>query len=321
MFYCNNNAKGNVWKALEYYDRETGALDIEAMGDRMLTVMSSACARGCEWAWARVSNSTGLQTMSSYSQYNSRVTPVGSYTYPNGQYSFKDGDGTLQIIDLNGRDVMYESLAVMQMADGLYSSSSYHVIMCAADPVVVRNAEGEINPDQSYVLCHEQDAVGSKTEDKNYTQENGVVMRPLGTVDNKYTFKKLLDKGYIPFTIPELAGTDPVEVSDAWIGVSAENRVENGADITLSQLRTKNLGMNYALCVIHTEVKDADGKVVLSYSPDITTTPFSFSMPASVALPEEKLTPYADGNHTVTVSVRMANGDLKEALTTTLKLG
>lgn len=321
MFYCNNVAKGNVWKALEYYDHETGALDIEAMGDEMLNIMSSACAKGCEWAWARISNSTGLQTMSSYNQHNSRVTPVGPYDYPVGQYSFGSGDATLQIIALNGEDVMYQSLSEMKMADGLYSSSSYHVIMCASDPVVVRNGAGEIDPNQSYVLCHEQDAIGSKTENKNYQQENGVTMRPLGTVDNKYTFKELLEKGYIPFTIPELAGTDPVEVGDAWIGKSEDNRLENGADITLSELRTLKLYTNYALCVACVDVKDADGNVVASFTPQVETAPSTFSILASVVFSEEKLAPYADGKHTVTVSVRMGNGELKEALTTTLKQG
>ena len=319
MFYCNNDARGNVWKALEYYDHETGAMDIEAMGGNMQSILSSACAKGCEWAWARISNSTGLETMASYSQYNSKVTPVGPYNYPVGQYSFTDGDGTLKIIERNGREVMLESLAAAKMADGLYSSSSYHVMMFASDPEVVRNEDGRVNPALSYALVHEQDAVGSKTENKNYTQENGVTMRPLGTVDNKYTFQELLDKGYIPFTIPELAGTDPVEVGDAWIGVSAENRVENGADITLSELRTKTLGMNYALCVIQTQVKDASGNVVAEIHPQTSSTPLTFSIPASAALPEEALAPYADGNHTVTVSVRMANGELKEALTTTVK--
>ena len=319
MYYCNNDARGNVWKALEYYDHETGAMDIEAMGGNMHSIISSACARGCEWGWSRVSNDHGLETMSSYSQYASKVTPVGSYTYGAGQYGFSDGDGTKQIIADNGIDVMLESYCAAQMADGLYSSSSYHVMMFAEDPVIVYRSDGTIDPNLSYALVHEQDAVGSKTENKNYQQSNGVTMRPLGTVDNKYTFQELLDKGYIPFAIPELVGKAPVEVGDAWIGTSAENRVENGADITLSELRTKTLGMNYALCVIQVQVKDASGKVVAEIRPQSSSTPQTFSVSASVALPEEELAPYADGNHTVTVSVRMANGELKEALTTTLK--
>lgn len=319
MFYCNNVAKGNVWKALEYYDVETGAMDIEAMGDNMLEIMSSACARACEWAWARVSNSTGLSTMTSYSQYNSKVTPVGPYKYYVGQHSFGSGSGTMDIIAENGEDIMLQSYAAAKMADGLYSSSSYHVIMIAEDPVVVTNAEGQIDANQSYVLVHEQDAIGSKTENKNYQQENGVTIRPLGTIDNKYTFRDLLDKGYLPFTIPELAGTDPVEESDAWLGSNENDRIENGADITIEQLRSKTLFMTYAMCVVHVQVTDANGTVVTSYTPDITTSPTTFSILSSVIFSEEKLTPYADGNHTISVSVRMANGDLQEVLTTTLK--
>ena len=319
LYYFSPKAVGNVWKALEYYDHETGAMDIEAMNGESRAILSSACARSCEWAWGRISNSTGLETMDSYSQYSSRVVPIGPYNYTPGKYSFASGNGTLEIIALNGNDIMCQSYANMQTADGVYSSSSYHVMMCASDPVVVKNAAGTIDPNQSYVLVFEQDAIGSKTETKNYLQENGVTMRPLGTVDNKYTFQQLLDKGYVPFTIPELAGTDPVEVGDAWIGKNADNRVENGADITLKDLRSKTLGMNYALCVVYVQVKDAEGNSVAEFRPHIETTPFTFSVPAHSVLSDTDLAPYADGNHTVTVSVRMANGELKEALTTTLK--
>ena len=230
MFYCNNNARGNVWKALNYYDHETGAMDIEAMGGDMLSVMSSACARGVEWGWSRVSNSHGLETMTSYSQYNSNVIPVGPYTYPIGKYSFGSGSGTKDIIADNGEDVMLQSYAAMQLADGLYSSSSYHVIMASSNPVIVYDEEGKIDAEESYILINEQDAIGSKTEKKNYEQENGKTMRPLGTVDNKYTFRDLLDKGYVPFTLPELVGQDPVEAGDAWLG-SQDSRLENGMDI------------------------------------------------------------------------------------------
>lgn len=318
LFYCNNNAKGNVWKALEYYDHETGAIDFEAMNGDFLSVMSSACARGVEWGWSRVSNSTGLETMASYNQYNSNIVPVGPYSYLPGQYSFSAGTGTQDIIAANGADIIYQSYAAMKMADGLYSSSSYHVIMAAEAPVVVTTADGVIDPEQSYILILEQDAIGSKTESKNYQQENGVTMRPLGTVDEKYTFAKLLEKGYVPFAIPELVGKDPVEAGEAWVG-GVNKKLENGADLTISQLMDQTLITNYAICTVEAQVQDPEGKVLASGKYQLVTTPFTYSASLGNGDFEEAAGKLADGKNTVHIFVRMSNGELIEAFQTVLK--
>ena len=50
-----NATNGTLYKVLNYYDPETGALDIEAMGDNMLNIISSACANGAMQGWNRVS--------------------------------------------------------------------------------------------------------------------------------------------------------------------------------------------------------------------------------------------------------------------------
>ena len=215
---------------------------------------------------------------------------------------------------------MCQSYAAMKMADGLYSSSSYHVIMAAANPVVVTDANGVIDPEQSYILILEQDAVGSKTEKKNYQQENGVTMRPLGTVDNKYTFADLLDKGYVPFAIPELVGRDPVEAGEAWIG-GPNQKEENGADLTIGQVMDKTLMTNYAICTIEAQVQDPEGKVLLSGKYQTVTTPFTYSASLGNGDFEDAAAKLADGKNTVHIFVRMSNGELKEAFKTILKAG
>lgn len=319
MFYCNNNARGNVWKALQYYDHETGAMDIEAMGGQLLGVLSSACARGCEWGWGRVSNSNGLVSMASYNQYNSNIALVGSYQYALGKYSFESGSGTKDIIADNGVDVMLDSYAQMKMADGVYSSSSYHVMMIADAPVVVYDVNGKIDPRESYVLVLEQDAVGSKTEKQDTLQSNGITLRGLGGVDNKYTFQNLLDKGYIPFTIKELIGQEPVEAGDAWIGTQT-TRVESGADMVLEDVLSNTLFTNYAVCTVEAQVKNPEGQVLISYKYDLQSTPSTFNASLGSGYFQEAAAPYANGQNTVHIYVRMANGELKEAFTTVLKI-
>lgn len=316
LLYYNNYGKGNVWKALEHYDKETGTIDVAAFGNDFYNALSSACARGVEWGWSRVSNSHGLESMLHYNQYGSNIALVGSYNYSPG-ISFAHGDGTLQIIKENGVTVMLESYAAMKMADGLYSSSSYHVFMCADAPVVVRDKDGNINPLQSYVLILEQDTVGTTSDQKNYTQSNGVTMRPLGTVDKKYTFMDLMDKGYIPFTIKELIGEDPIEPGEAWLG---STRLENGADITVDELLNEMVYTNYGICTINIEVHNPEGQVLLDHKCDLDTTPLTFNKLLTRGDFAEQAAPYADGSNTVHVYVRLSTGELKEAFNTVLKI-
>lgn len=314
MFYCNNVAKGNVWKALQYYDHETGAMDIEAMKGSALAVLSSACAKSVEWALARVSNSFDLQDMGAYSN----LIPVGPYTFLPGQYGFSRGDGTKNIIRDNGEETMGKSYAAMKKADVLYSSSSYHVMMASADPVVVTLSDGRIDLNESYILVCEQDAVGSKTTQKDSTQENGKILRQLGSVDNKYTFRALMDKGYLPLTVKELIGEDPIEKGEVWVG-NQNNRIENGTDMDVATLFGNSLCANYAICTVNVQVKNPAGEVLLDYNTGVQTQPTSHSIPLSKSMVPEEAMALADGQNTIHVVVRLATGALLEAYSGVLK--
>ena len=317
---------GNIWKVLPFYDHETGVVDIEAMGTdvQMLNNMTSACSYGAIQAWNRVSNSHRLSGMNSYNQFDAGIVPVGDYKYEENTYNFNFGSRTAsnEVIAANDLSVMYESLALMKVADGLYSSSSWHVMMCSQAPVVVRFPDGTINPIESYMYVHEQGAVGTKGDSLNYLQPNGVTMRPLGTIDNKYTFDKLISSGYIPFTIKEFIGEDPVEAGKAWIGTETEP-MENGLDLTVDELFSKNLFANYNLCNFRVEVKAPDGTVLVSYSPITMTkpTPKFYTFNLWGMQNTERMAPYANGKNTVHIYARLANGELIEAYKTILKMG
>lgn len=319
LCYASGFERGTIWKVLKYYDKETGALDVEAMGENFLYVISSACSRGCQWGWNRVSNSSNLSWMTTYEQGQCNIALVGPYTYEPNKYSFNYGDGTKQIINENGAQTMYESYANMKLADGVYSSSVYHVMMCSQAPVIERWPDGTIDPARSYVLVLEQDAVGSSSDSKNYEQSNGVTIRPLGGVDNKYTFQDLLSKGYVPFTLKEFTGEDPVEPGKAWIGTEYV-QVENGKDLTVEEVFNKTLFGNYALCTVEVQVKNPDGTVLMSRSPDIDTYPSDYSTPIRHLLNVEDFAPYANGTNTIHIYARLSNGELLEAFNTILKV-
>ena len=192
-------------------------------------------------------------------------------------------------------------------------------MMISQKPVVVRRADGTIDPDQSYVHVHEQKGEGTRTENLNYPQENGVVMRPLGTIDRKYTFQQLLDKGYIPFTLKEFIGEDPVESGKAWLGTE-NSALKNGADLIAGHVFSQTLYANYNVCSIKVEVKDPDGTVLVSYTPHIATNPKLLRCPLIGGLNKDRVTAYADGKNTIHIYAQLSTGELVDAFHTILKM-
>ena len=312
---------GTIYKALYYYDRETGVLDVEAMGDNALNAITSACSAGAMQGWNRVSNSHGLSTMGSYTQYKSNIVPVGPYTYEVIDYKskFNSRTSTTEIIEKNGVQTMFESYGCMLPADGLYSAPSWHVMMCCSKAEVVRNSDGTINGDASYIYLHEQGAKGTNRADE-YTkmQDNGVGIQMMGTVDRKVTFQKLLDSGYIPFTLKEFLGEDPVEPGEAWIGTQTAP-VENGTAMTLKELVTKSAFGNYVPCYLEFVVKTPDGTDLVRYNPGLSTQPWDYEVPLMGLLDVERLSPYANGKNTIHIYMQLANGEYLEAFNTVLK--
>ncbi len=312
---------GNVWKVLPYYDIETGVVDVEAMGDKYYSCLTSACSYGALQGWNRVSNSHGIGGMETYNQFDSAIIPVGPYTYEQHTYNYDFNTKTAsnEIIAANGSEVMFESYAAMHPADGLYSSSSWHVIMCCSEPVVVRNADGTINPKESHLFVCEQETKGTRDLLEPIQQSNGKYLRTLGCVDNKYTFYDLFNKGYIPFTFKEFLGEDPVETGEAWMGDQAA-KMENGQDITAKDLLTKKLCANYVIVTVEVTVKDPEGNVLVNYDPTFLTGPQTYELNLQEGYDEAKLSPYADGKNTIHISARLANGELIDAFNTVLKM-
>ena len=320
LAYATGSSSGTLYKVLKYYDRETGVVDVEAMDDAaIMSIMTSACARGAQQAWNRVSNSNSLGIMPTWNQFDSNILLVGTYNYAQEDYNynFNRGKATDKIIEKNGKDVMYESYAMMKPADGLYSSSAWHVMMCGAEPVVVRNSTGKIDPSQSYVLILEQETIGTLSTKRNYQQENGVTLRPLGTVNEKFTFKKLLEQAYIPFTLKEFVGEDPVEPGEAYLGDRMKKKV---APASMKEAFSLMLCANYVICTVDVVVRAPDGQVLVSYDPGYRTTPGTYSVSLQVALDAERLAPYANGKNTIHVYAQLANGEYKEAYSGLLQL-
>ena len=112
-------------------------------------------------------------------------------------------------------------------------------------PVVVRDQQGNINAEYSYVLTHEQGA--GHYLDEEMTKYSSC------RVDWKYTFANLYEKWYVPIACPELVeGKMDTPVATL-----------EGGCAGYAGMYTGMVQANYMIDAITLRIVDADGKVVL----------------------------------------------------------
>ncbi|MBQ3074434.1 MAG: hypothetical protein IJC26_00055, partial [Clostridia bacterium] len=241
---------GNVYRIMEFYDPETGVVDMENAAANQL-YFGNQCSIGASWGWARVVNSANYEWTSGMVASRGFV-PVGEYTYDFSIPRF--GNSKIISTDVclkNGEQIMFRSYAQLKPADGLvYYTTAGHVIMCSSDPVVVKNADGTINGNESYITVIDQDT--GWVEKK---QTDGSPFMVQGSVDDKITFAKLFKGSYVPFTFPELLGTDPIEEVTCSFSIQ-------GDTVNRNDLPKATVTSNYYISDVHLYVYDETGKEV-----------------------------------------------------------
>ncbi|MBR3837145.1 MAG: hypothetical protein IKJ74_03280 [Clostridia bacterium] len=301
-----NTASGNLYRILEFYDSETGILDCSYLGVNPL-FFGTACSGTAGWAWYRVVNSAEISWTNSMNVAHGFV-PVGPYKYDHSQpviwTSNDDGTRTYHyspksICKENGEQVMYESYAQTLPAD-CYSSAG-HVRMAIDKPVVVRNEDGTINGEKSYVMQAEQ-GLYNTAEYHRRTTSDGTEYLIRGNDGYAFTFAALFSDGYLPHTFKEFLGTDPVEDSAASLD-------HTGDSITVEALYGSKLTANYPISDIFTVICDAEGKKVGSYTKRMR---YHYTKEAEMkgsTLPESYLAPYVQkGGHTIEIRVQLSTG-------------
>ena len=156
------------------------------------------CDRAVADAWWAVSNSTPFrETKETYPWQGRGCLPVGDWE-PDPSLATTN---TPLHIAYNGEEKMYECYAQIKKGD-IYSYSSYdvtgtagHTRMASANAVVVRDQNGKIDPNYSYVTSTEQGWTTSDTVNRTYTTCR---------VNHNYTFANLMYDYALPMTCEEL---------------------------------------------------------------------------------------------------------------------
>ena len=316
---------GNLYRWLEYYDEETGIMDLErafaenggygeevgAMIDaeyrggylykkyRCMMTFFNQCSWGSFWGWGRTINSANFNG-TAYMTATNGFIPLG-YTYPNmdkidcfgvetannpTKYDTKDviADWNAQ----NGEDGMFKCYAKLRPADLLVSSG--HTMM-VREVQLKKLEDGSIDYANSVVVCLEQPEAW-RTEQILH----GTYLYYQGEWEIPYTFSKLQQQTYIPYTFAEFldpnneedkklldvyntCATAPLakhykhfsftaEEIRAMSGTAVEkskiftNLPEGITEMTFAQLDEMKLGSNYTISDVFVTVKDKDGKVL-----------------------------------------------------------
>lgn len=245
------NGDSAIFNFFEYYDTTTGQMDFPGDGDDFNKVIGNTCTGSIMWAWSTVCDSlTGIYD-NYHMTYLNKCYPVGDYITPNSVDSYNQY-GTNQICEDNGKEKILECYALCLPADGLSSSPKNHGMMVISPAVVVRNADGTINGDESYLEIQDQRA-GTGSVFYKQVDEEGNEYHYSGRTYHKYTFNELYSEWYVPVTTGEFAGTD------AYVPATVTHTPSVPSYTTVEDMVSGILSSNFPMCIIKVIMEDANG--------------------------------------------------------------
>ena len=251
------NHKGGSLSRHQYLMDENGAIKDWAYSlaafDGFDAYTGNDCSTSLAHAWWTVSNSTDFVRCKfqhpNVGEQGYGCIAVGDWSWEEGidengkVYTSYD---TEPYIRATGEEGMYEAYAQLRKGDAYFNvvEAGGHTRMCAADPVVVRDENGKIDPKQSYVLSHEQGAPA--------------IYEPYfctWRLDYKYTFQELYMNSYLPITCEELltGEMEPVECK-------MEGDLSGKLGLTSGVITA-----NYFLDRVTLEITDSQGNVVMNH--------------------------------------------------------
>lgn len=312
--YCGlpyADGQTNIYTWLEYYDYRSGQMRMEGDGQWLNKYLGNTCAGSLMWAWSTVCDSlTGP-----FINYNMvpmyGCIPVGDYKCDvmNAIKSWKDYP-TKKVCEENGSEKIFECYALIQMADAVTSTTPEHTMMAIENAVVVRDADGKIDPVQSYIMVQDQ-AAGTGDKFFEHTDDTGYLYQytgRTGPIALKCTFQWLFEKHYIPVTTVELAGKDPYAKAEV------EFSKEDCADV--DSMMKGTVSSNYPMCVLKIHAKNEKGKTTQLFMRHFNRVDVGSGLARSYGLFEAKaetlraMDDLGEGKYTICMEVTTSTGEV-----------
>ena len=148
----------------------------------------------------------------------------------------------------NNKDAFFEGYAQLDVGDGIvYYTSAGHVVMIATKATVVRDENGKIDGQKSFVTVIDQTPTWLKRNDSA-----GTPYEYQANVDAKWTFEMMYQDNYMPYTFKEWTGEDPIEMPTIECS-------HTGETISVDQIFNTKITSNYHLYDIYVSIYNADG--------------------------------------------------------------
>lgn len=175
--------------------------------------------------------------------------PVGDWVWDIPESEILKVKSTSPYVQATGEEAMLECYAQMRLGDGLANRvpDGAHCRVATTDPVVMRDENGKIDPEKSYILETDQAASHRKVTGTDYEST--------WNLNVKRTFAYLLSANMVPITFEELNTEEPLTTPV----ITVEDTVDGRFGMTTGVV-TSNVYLD-AVTLIVTE---ADGTEVFN---------------------------------------------------------
>lgn len=246
------NHMGSNMKRFSYCVNEDGTLKdwlyATPPEDGYDTYVGNDCSTSVLHAWFTVSNSVDFMRctymLPQYADIGGCLK-VGEY---NSDFKLATTNYTDVFVQNNDAQTMYEAYAKLRKGDAYVYMVPVggHTRMAAEDAVVVRDQNGLIAPEYSYVISHEHGL--SAIDEVNMTNTSW-------GINKKYTFANLYEKWSIPVTCEELV-TGEMEKPTCQLQEGAAGK---------AGMTTGLVQANYYLVDVRLVIKDSQGSTVMDH--------------------------------------------------------
>lgn len=246
----------------------------------------NSCATSIEHAWQTVSASVeyhySMDMMPWYEETS--VVAVGDI-----DWSLYDGKNTTNsILKKTDKNVVYEAYAAALPGDAFmrYQNTGGHALMVTLEPKVVRDSQGNVDPNKSYVYLTDQNCVINTKREYPSSWK----------VDNEVTFAQAYLDGYLPVSTIELQeGKAPFPTFDV-------NGAPTAEDLAKGNLKG-SVRCNYCLMTIKAEVTSGD-EVVRS----VTVHPYARNFGFKTIKMDLGIADLPEGDYCLTIEATIGFG-------------